>query len=140
MGVPRLWPFIEEKNYKAQFIQGLPRAPPTPGFKFRVDLLASFYPQIRYHCLYDPSTFPQAIERDLISCELRKETSVLYLDGVSPVEKQHTNALRQDKRNTALAGAENCIQDMENRWRDAAVHTLDSLLEARYTLEEHEVR
>lgn len=62
-----------------------------------------------------------ALHRGEGSCELRKETSVLYFDGVSPVEKKRTNALRQDKRNTALTGAENCIQDMENRWRDAAV-------------------
>ncbi|KAF9536884.1 hypothetical protein EC957_009495 [Mortierella hygrophila] len=113
MGVPGLWPLIEEKGYKAQLKQGLSSSPPTPGSKFRVDLLASFYPQIRYHYLNDPSTFPQAIERHFISCELPKETSVLYLDGISPVEKQHTNASRQDKRNTALAEAEDCIRNME---------------------------
>ncbi|KAG9072372.1 hypothetical protein KI688_000142 [Linnemannia hyalina] len=96
-----------------QLIRGLSGTPPSPSSKFRVDLLASFYPQFRYHYLNDSSTFPQAIERHLISCELHKETSVLYLDGISPVEKQHTNSLRQDKRNTALAGVEDCIRDME---------------------------
>ncbi|KAF9131356.1 hypothetical protein BG015_003870, partial [Linnemannia schmuckeri] len=82
MGVPGLWPLIKEKGYKAQLKQEISRTPPTPGFKFRVDLLASFYPQIRYHYLSNPSTFPQAIER-------------------------------QNKRSTALAGAEDCIRDME---------------------------
>jgi hypothetical protein len=113
MGVPGLWPLIEDKGYKAQLIKGLPKTLPTPDSKFRVDLLASFYPQIRYYYLNDPSTFPQAIERHLISCELLKETSVLYLDGISPVEKQHTNTLRQDKRIIAMEGAEDCIRDME---------------------------
>jgi len=113
MGVPGLWPLIKEKGYKAQLRKGLPSTPPTPGSKFRVDLLASFYPQIRYHYLNDSSTFPQALERHLISCGLHKETSVLYLDGISPVEKQRTDSLRQDKRNIALTGAEVYIRDME---------------------------
>ncbi|KAF9316278.1 hypothetical protein BGZ91_005594, partial [Linnemannia elongata] len=56
-------------------MQGLPRVPPTPDSKFRVDLMASFYPQIRYHYLNDPSTFPQMIERYIVSCELHKEAS-----------------------------------------------------------------
>ncbi|KAG9063007.1 hypothetical protein KI688_004607 [Linnemannia hyalina] len=93
MGVPGLWPLCAEKGYKAQLKQGLSSSPPTPGSKFRVDLLASSYPQIRYHYLNDLSTFPQAIELHFISCELRKKTS--------------------DKRNTALAGAEDCIRNME---------------------------
>ncbi|KAK3813787.1 MAG: hypothetical protein JOS17DRAFT_779229 [Linnemannia elongata] len=113
MGVPGLWPFIKEKGYKAQLRQGLLSTPPTPGSKSRVDLLASFYPQIRYHYLNDSSTFPQALERHLISCGLHKETSVLYLDGISPVEKQCTDSLRQDKRNIEPAGAEDYIRDME---------------------------
>jgi hypothetical protein len=113
MGIGSLWAFIREKGYVPQIIRGLPSTPPLPSSKFRVDLLASFYPQVRYHYLNDSSTFPQAIERHLISCELHKETSVLYLDGISPVEKQHTNSLRQYKRNNALAGVEDCIRDME---------------------------
>ncbi|KAG9072050.1 hypothetical protein KI688_006272 [Linnemannia hyalina] len=101
MGVLKLWPFTKEQGYIAP-IRAFPTIPP-PNTQYHIDILGSFFSVIR-RCFLHPNTTVACVkfEQHLISRLFPKSTTILHMDGPSPVEKNATNINRQSKRDKAL--------------------------------------
>ncbi|KAI8596826.1 hypothetical protein EDD21DRAFT_408068 [Dissophora ornata] len=124
MGVAGLWPFLRKNNYETVVCSQLPQVPqslnpdnltlPT----IRVDVLASFYSSIRrFYSNQDLYTAHMALERQIATSGLPK-SSVLYLDGPSPDEKQKTRESREMRRAHALQKSLRSISELEKRVED----------------------
>ncbi|KAF8925213.1 hypothetical protein BGZ47_003424, partial [Haplosporangium gracile] len=116
MGIPFLWPHIQQEGHEATLLWGYPLTPLPSNAVFRIDVLSCFYSRIQqiFSASHDQHTCNTIFEHHLLSCHVPK-TSILYIDGPSPNEKRTTNETRQAKRSLALQNAQTCLGNLETR-------------------------
>lgn len=108
MGIKNFWAFVKDKGYSPEEIPNPPTTLPDPASKVRLDFGSVFRPNT--DTKNAPAIFLQRIQ------QLHPiENIVVYIDGERCKEKAQTHSKREEVRCSALAKAENCLAEFEER-------------------------
>ncbi|KAF9570266.1 Rad2 nuclease [Mortierella alpina] len=113
MGVVGLWPLIKKKGYDPAFRNRVPLE--SEGSVCRLDVLGTFYLNIRSTYIRHPPEVAHEILERQISNMVAKEHTVLYIDGEPAKEKAPTHAQRNQWRKDAAEEAEKLLAQLHHR-------------------------
>jgi hypothetical protein len=113
MGIGGLWPLIKKKGYDP--VVRYQSTEPSFAYKYRVDILGTFFPIIRNAYLFHSrATAHTILEREIEKLGNRSNL-VLYVDGSPCIEKIYTLLHREDLRSKSLNQAQKHIDDLHSR-------------------------
>ncbi|KAF9990357.1 hypothetical protein BGZ75_002137, partial [Mortierella antarctica] len=114
MGLKGWYPFLRKKGYNPPVLS-LSAATTTSGTSTRrIDLLSRFSVIRNAYANNSVEQAHSILEKDIARFGT-KENSVIYVDGLQAVEKEHTALIRQEARKKAAERCEKSLDVLEER-------------------------